>query len=97
MSSSRAFALIKQAPKRAAIRIAVVVWHCYHWLPIGAAVAAFVRLVEWLLSIVPFVICLWAGAFCRSIVVGWRLSGAPSEEKRKALREMFGRDETLSP
>ena len=94
MSSIRAVALkIKRLPRRVAINVAVAGYHAYQWLPVGATVAAAVRLVEWTLGAVPFVVTLWAGAFWRGAVAGWRVSAADDAEKRKVLRELLGGDE----
>lgn len=97
MLASRAVApnYRRRWPRRVAVRTITTAYHAYAAIPVRAAVAGIIRIIEWVLAFVPFVISLWVGAFLRGFVVGWKVSATTTEEKRAVMREMLGgRDET---
>lgn len=56
-----------------------------------ASIAAVVLIaIEWALTIIPFTLSWWLCSVYRSVLAGWQVSGAKSEEKHAALKSLWG-------
>jgi len=68
----------------------------YAAVPVQRPFCASLRLLEALVSFVPFLASWLLCAVYRSVLLGWTVSGMDAHDKRKALNDLTGRHENAS-